>query len=61
MSPSTLAVRIEQFGTMSVPTQWGIDAQARIMASIMLGIEQAGRNEGTMLDDADLTSDDDDD
>ena len=34
-------------------------AQKRVMASIMLGIEQAARNEGTILGDADLTTDED--
>lgn len=60
MSPSTLKVPAQQFGTMGVTTQWGVGLEARTMASIMLGIEQASKNEGTMLTDADLATDDDD-
>ena len=60
MSPSTLAVRVQQFGTMDVPIVWGPSAASRVMASIMLGIEQASRNEGTILSDTDLETDEDD-
>ena len=60
MSASTLAVQVERFGTLSVRPQWGLPAEARIIASIMVGIEQARRNEGTLLGDKDLATDDDD-
>jgi len=60
VSASTLVVPIARFGTLGVPTQWGLPAEVRIMASIMLGIEQARRNEGTLLGDTDLATGDDD-
>lgn len=61
MSLSTLSVPIVRFGTMNVTTQWGLPAEAVIMASVMLGIEQLKKGQGTYLTDADLTSPDDDD
>ena len=38
---------------------WSSDREARILASIRLGIEQAMRCEGTVLTDDDLKTDDD--
>jgi len=35
------------------------DLGTRILLSVLLGIEQARRNEGTFLTDADLAQDDD--
>lgn len=55
---STLEVPVRHFGTAHVPVQV-FDLRARIMASVMIGIEQAKRNEGTLLTDADLAKDDD--
>lgn len=61
MNLSTLNIEIVQFGTTGVKTEWGIPAEARVMASVMLGIEQLKKGQGTYLTDADLTSPDDDD
>lgn len=58
---ATSNVEIQRFGTEQWGRlQWGLPAQAHIVASIMLGIEQAKKNQGTLLEDADLATDDDD-
>ncbi len=46
-----------EIGTTDFRVQWN-EREARILASIRLGIEQATRGEGTMLMDDDLTVDD---
>ena len=51
MSPTTFAVPVKRFGTMDVPTEW-------VTESMLLGIQQAKRNEGTLLTEADLADDD---
>lgn len=61
MSTSTLNVPMTQSSTMGVSTQWTEPVKlVQINESIMLGIEQARKNEGTFLDDDDLAADDDD-
>lgn len=57
---STLRVPVQQSGTMGVTTQWRGPIQLRVLWSIKLGMEQASRNEGKLLNDADLATDDDD-
>lgn len=59
MTVATYPIGIKVSGTMEVKPQWGFGAEIIAWASIMLGIEQAKRNEGTFLDDADLATDDD--
>lgn len=60
MIASTLRVPTRLATTLGIPTQWHGALEILVMWSIMLGIEQAKRNEGTFLDDADLATDDDD-
>lgn len=55
---STFDVPVAQSGTTAMPMQV-FDLEARFLWSVMLGIEQARRNEGTFLTDADLAQDDD--
>ena len=56
---STFEVPVESSVTTAMPMRL-FDLEARIMASVRLGIEQARNNQGTMLTDADLATDDDD-
>lgn len=58
---ATMPVEVWVFGTEKMGRLvWGLPQSAHIMASISLGIEQAKKNEGTFLTDADLGTDDDD-
>ena len=55
---STFEVPFERSGTTAMPMHV-FDLGTRILLSVLLGIEQARRNEGTFLTDADLAQDDD--
>ncbi len=59
MTASTLGVDVLRFGTTAVKTEWGLPPEAFTVASVMLGIEQLARGQGTILTDADLETDDD--
>jgi hypothetical protein len=43
---------------VNAPIKW-VTLETRVMMSIVLGIEQARLNQGTLLTDADLATDDD--
>ena len=60
MTSSTARVPIVEFGTMGIATNWLGFLEIRTMWSIMLGIHQAKNNEGRILEDSELHSDDDD-
>ena len=58
MSSSTLDVEVVRFGTLGIRMDW--PAEARLIMSIMRGIEQLQSGQSTYLTDADLATDDND-